>query len=362
LLGVARDGVEIAVVVQDLQTPGPRDIRLSFSYALRQRARTVVNHGLVRVTVLGAGVVGLTTAVSLLDAGCEVRVVTAAPAEGTTSYVAAAVWFPTHVGPPDRVAGWGRRTLEVLAGQARDRVPGVIMRESLALYREPPGRPDWAESVGEVRAAATAELPPGYSYGLRFAVPLVEMPVYLPWLAGQVRDRGGEISLRRVSSLGELSDGWADAVVNCPGLGARELVGDLSVYPVRGQIVRVTNPGLSLSVRDEYHPAGRAYVHPRTSDCILGGTLDEHQWDTEVDLATAEAIIARCTSIVPGLADAEILGHVVGLRPGRPEVRLEEDLADAAGVRIVHNYGHGGAGITLSWGCAEHVTRILLPG
>jgi D-amino-acid oxidase len=315
----------------------------------------------VRVTVLGAGVVGLTTAVSLLDAGCDVRVVTAAPIEETTSYVAAAVWFPTHVGPPDRVASWGRRAFEVLAGQAADSVPGVLMRKSLALYRQPPGRPGWTASVGEVREAAAAELPSGYGYGLRFTVPLVEMPLYLAWLVEQVRGRGGEIGLRRVSSLGELSDGWAQALVNCSGLGARDLVGDLSVYPVRGQIVRVANPGsaLTLSVRDEHHPAGRAYVHPRTSDCILGGTLEEHRWDTEVDPATAEAIIARCADIVPAVADAEVIGHAVGLRPGRPEVRLEEGPAEAAGVRVVHNYGHGGAGVTLSWGCAEHVTRIL---
>jgi D-amino-acid oxidase len=315
----------------------------------------------MRVTVLGAGVVGLTTAVSLLDAGCEVRVVTAAPVEDTTSYLAAGIWFPTHVGPPDRVARWGRRTFEVLAGQARDEVPGVVMRESLALYRQPPGQPDWAALVGQVRPAAVAELPPGYGYGLRFAVPLAEMPRYLRWLVEQVRERGGEIRMGRVSSLGELSDGWPEVLVNCSGLGARDLVGDLSVYPVRGQIVRVTNPGLTLSVRDEHHPAGRAYVHPRSSDCILGGTLDEDQWDTEVDPATAEAIIARCTSIVPGLADAEVIEHLVGLRPARPEVRLEESPPDATGVRIVHNYGHGGAGITLSWGCAEELTRIVVP-
>ena len=331
----------------------------------------------MRVIVLGAGVVGLTTAVSLLEAGCEVRVVAAATVEATTSYVAAGVWFPTHVGPPDKVAAWGRRTLEVLAGQARDSVPGVVMRESLALYREPPGRPGWTAAVGQVREAAAAELPPGYAHGLRFAVPQAEMPLYLPWLMRRVRELGGEIVTRRVTALAELpgaalsgaalsgavlSGTGADALVNCPGLAARDLVGDLSVYPVRGQVVRATNPGLTMSVRDEFHPAGRAYVHPRARDCILGGTLDEHQWDTRPDPATAAAIIARCTQIVPALADATVIEHLAGLRPGRPEVRLEEESTPEGGPRIVHNYGHGGAGITLSWGCAEQVTRILLSG
>src|SRR6201985_2287915 len=316
----------------------------------------------MRVTVLGAGAVGLTTAIRLLEAGCDVRVVTAGTVEATTSYVAAGVWFPTHVGPPDKVAVWGARTLEVLADQARDGVPGVVMRESLALYRKPPGRLEWTASVGSIREATAAELPPGYPYGLRFAVPQAEMPLYLPWLMRRVRHLGGEIATRRGTALAELSEAGVDALVNCPGLGARELVGDLSVYPVRGQIVRVTNPGITMSVRDEFHPAGRAYVHPRSGDCILGGTLDEDQWDTEPDPATAEAIIARCTEIVPALADAKIIEHLAGLRPGRPEVRLESNAPAGGGPRIVHNYGHGGAGITLSWGCAEQVTSVLCGG
>ena len=314
----------------------------------------------MRVTVLGAGAVGLTTAVRLLEAGCDVRVVTAAPIEATTSYITAGIWFPTHVGPPGLVAVWGRRAFEVFARQARDSVPGVVMRESLALYRERPGRPDWTASVGDVRDATEAELPPGYRYGLRFAVPQAEMPVYQPWLARQVTERGGEIVSQRVSDLAELAGPGVDAVVNCPGLAARELVGDSSVYPVRGQVVRVKNPGLSMSVRDEFHPAGRAYVHPRSSDCILGGTLDEHQWDTEPDPVTAEAIIARCTEIVPALAGAEVIETIAGLRPGRPAVRLEAGPPLAGSTRVVHNYGHGGAGITLSWGCAENVVQLLL--
>jgi D-amino-acid oxidase len=114
-----------------------------------------------------------------------------------------------------------------------------------------------------------------------------------------------------------------------------------------------------MSVRDELHPSGRAYVHPRTNDCILGGTLDEGQWDTAVDPVAGAAIIERCCDLVPALRGARVLEHVVGLRPGRATIRLEEDEPIGSGVRLLHNYGHGGAGITLSWGCAAAVAALV---
>jgi D-amino-acid oxidase len=309
-----------------------------------------VNAG--NAVVVGAGISGLTTAWALARDGWRVRLVAREPSLASTSALAAAVWFPTRVGPRDLVLRWGATTYAAFADQARAGVPGVVMRESLAVYRAEPEPPWWADVVGGVRPAAPGELPAGYRHGLRFVVPLVEMPRYLPWLQARFEAAGGTVTPGTVASLAEVA---ADLVVNCTGLGARELVDDPAVVPVRGQIVRVANPGLSMSVRDEEHPAGRAYVHPRQTDCILGGTLDEGSWDTTPDPDTARSIIRRCTDLVPALARAEVLEHVVGLRPGRPRVRLERDPGWPG---LIHNYGHGGAGITLCWGCAEGVVAL----
>jgi D-amino-acid oxidase len=189
-------------------------------------------------------------------------------------------------------------------------------------------------------------------------VPLVEMPLYLPHLHEAVLAAGAHHVTRRLAVLDEVLDLAPDIVVNAAGMAAGALVGDTSVYPVRGQIVRVTNPGLHLSVRDEDHPGGRAYVHPRSGDCILGGTLDVGRWDTEPDPAQTAAIVDRCADIAPGLAGARVLETVVGLRPGRPAVRvgLDEGLLP---VPVVHDYGHGGAGITIGWGCAQQVAALV---
>jgi len=187
--------------------------------------------------------------------------------------------------------------------------------------------------------------------------------VHLPWLVGLFRTAGGTIRVVQITSLDEvLEDGWSELVVNCTGLAARELADDPSVYPVRGQIVRVSNPGLTMSMRDEHHPAGRAYLHPRTGDCILGGTLDEHRWDTDVDPIEAESILARCRQLEPRLVDAEVLEHVVGLRPARPTVRVEESATGPGQARLLHNYGHGGSGITLGWGCAQDIATLAASG
>lgn len=314
------------------------------------------------MVVVGAGVSGLSCASLLLRAGHDVTVVSGDPLHRTTSYLAAAVWFPTAAGPADAVARWGATTYDILATAAEARVPGVVMRESLVLYREAPDRshpmPAWAAAVGEVREADRDELPPGYARGLRFAVPLVEMPEYLPYLHERVLAAGATQVVRRIRRLDDVIDLGPDVIVNAAGMGAGALVADDTVYPVRGQIVRVTNPGLTLSVRDENHPGGRAYVHPRSTDCILGGTLEEGSWITEPDHAETSAILERCTDIVPGLADAEVIESVAGLRPGRPEVRVELD-EDLLQVPVVHNYGHGGSGITIGWGCAQDVVALV---
>ena len=147
-------------------------------------------------------------------------------------------------------------------------------------------------------------------------------------------------------------------VVNAAGLAAGELAGDNTTFPVRGQIVRVVNPGLSLSVRDEHHPGGRAYVHPRSQDCILGGTLEVGEWDTTPNASRNRGDLGPLRRHRSGSGGRAVIETIVGLRPGRREIRLEVD-ESLLPVPVVHNYGHGGSGITVGWGCAADAAALV---
>jgi D-amino-acid oxidase len=150
-------------------------------------------------------------------------------------------------------------------------------------------------------------------------------------------------------------------VVNATGLAAGRLCADPAVFPARGHVVLVANPGLDVSVRDEGDPAGVTYVHPRSHDVVLGGTYEPGRWDVEPDPGDRAAILRRCTALVPELAGAPVIGERVGLRPGRrggPRVEAEM----VGGGRVVHAYGHGGAGMTLAWGCADEIADLALGG
>jgi D-amino-acid oxidase len=307
--------------------------------------------------VVGAGVAGLSTAIRLQEAGWSVRILTADMPQDTVSNVAAASWYPYKVYPKDRLLGWSRRTYEIFEELARDQNSGVYVREGVELLRELAPDPWWKDAVPDFRRCTGDEVPPGYRDGYAFAQPVIEMPIYLGYLLDRFIAVGGRVEQCFLRSIEEATR-VAHTVVNCTGLGARELVGDDQMTPIRGQIVRVSNPGLERCVSDEGHPEGPTYIIPRTQDCVLGGTAEEGCWDTTPDPETAEGILRRCTALEPRLSDASVLEHKVGLRPGRPAIRLErEDIAN--GSVCVHNYGHGGAGVTLSWGCAEESVALV---
>ena len=173
------------------------------------------------------------------------------------------------------------------------------------------------------------------------------------------RAPGGPRRSLAIATLGSLDEVLARApvVVNCAGLGARELAGDDALLAVRGQILHVEQTGVDEWLLEQADPARLLYVVPRERDVVLGGTAQEGDEDVAVDPATAAAIRARCEAAVPALRGARVLREAVGLRPARPAVRLETE-ARAEGT-IVHCYGHGGAGVTLAWGCAEEVTALV---
>lgn len=307
--------------------------------------------------VVGAGIIGLSAALRLLERGWRVHLVAADPPPHTTSATAAALWYPYRAYPPDRVAAWGRRGYEVLAMQATaSPESGVRLMAGVELLRTAAEWPTWGEAVPGLRRLDAAERPPSVADGFSCIAPVARMDVYLAWLTARVSALGGTAETRRLTSLADAA-ALAPLVVNCTGLGARTLVPDERVYPIRGQVVRVENPGLDRWTLDEEHPDGKIYIIPRGDDCILGGTAEPGEWSSEPDPDVAAAIVRRCASVEPRLADARVLGHRIGLRPARSAIRLEREMG-AGGGTVIHCYGHGGAGVTLAWGCADDVVNL----
>jgi D-amino-acid oxidase len=122
---------------------------------------------------------------------------------------------------------------------------------------------------------------------------------------------------------------------------------------VRGQVVHLSQVGLERWSLDS--SGDLTYVVPRAHDIVVGGTEQQGEWSRTPSPDDAEAILERARRLVPELTGAAVLRHRVGLRPARPQVRVER-----AG-EVVHCYGHGGAGVTLSWGTADEVAELVDP-
>ncbi|WP_326701063.1 FAD-binding oxidoreductase [Streptomyces sp. NBC_01754] len=307
--------------------------------------------GTADVVVVGRGVSGLATALVLTERGHRVRVWSRDPAAATTSAVAGALWWPYRIEPEALVGDWALETLRVYEELAESPgETGVRMVAGTHGGERFSSLGPWA-----ARLAGASEV----AGGLRVTLPLIDMPVHLGWLERRLEAAGGVLEQRTVHSFEEAA-AEAPVVVDCAGLGARALVPDPGMRPVRGQLVVVENPGVHEWFA-EADPASSAttYFFPQPGGLVLGGTAEADDWRMDPDPRTAEAIVARCARVRPEIAGARVIAHRVGLRPSRDTgVRIDAEELPGGGL-LVHNYGHGGAGVTVAWGCAEAAARLV---
>jgi D-amino-acid oxidase len=350
-----------------------------------------------RILVVGAGVSGLTSALSLARAGFEVEVVAAKFQSELVSVVAGALWeWPPAVcgyhrdqTSLARSKSWAMESYEVFSDLARDPSTGVFMRTSNFYFsREQTSRElhkmnELAPKVrGFVRDRALAEAngidaSNGVVDAYAHLAPMIDTDQYMGWLRRQVQSAGVTITQRRIE--GRLSDQEqalraefaVDAIVNCTGLGAMQTHG-APMYPLRGALVRVINDGRRMPKITEAHcvphPEGSTeqdmvFIVPRGENMlVLGGLTEEDEWSLDIGLHNYQPVrdmYRRCLEFMPVLEQAQLDPDEpvrVGLRPvGKGNVCLEREPA----TRIVHNYGHGGSGFSFSWGCAREVTAIV---
>ncbi len=245
----------------------------------------------------------------------------------------------------------------MFVGLASEPGTGVEMRTGRFVAGPDAAGPPQIEVPVEIEPLGDGDLPGPYTSGFRARIPSVDMPVYLEYLQHRLEAAGGTVERRRLGSLDDAT-ALAPLVANCTGVRAREFVPDPEVRAVRGQHVVVQNPGIDSFLIEA--PVGPSWVgfFPFDEHVVLGGVAMEDDWRLDPDPEVAEQIIERCAAVEPRLGTAEVIGHRVGLRPVRPSVRLEAE--QRGGARIVHNYGHGGTGVAMSWGCAREAAELLL--
>ena len=307
------------------------------------------------VAIVGAGVSGLTCAVVFAERGHRTAIFAEQIGPGTTSAAAAAIWYPYDAGPSEEAIAWALETYRTLLDLAHDARSGVSILELRKFSRTGEIEiPKWALPLGARRLRS--EIPSAFVSGFALNVPLMDTTIYLDYLAQRFRTAGGEMHPNRCfAKLGD-ADRRFDLVVNCTGIGARTLVQDFDLEPHRGQVAIVPKIDISCAVVCDDSPL--MYVIPRKKDCVLGGT-NHLSDDCTIDPSATARIVAECSHVLE-INKPDVLGERVGLRPFRRSgVRVERtQLRD--GRLLIHNYGHGGSGFTLSWGCAEAVAQIAV--
>ncbi len=311
-----------------------------------------------KIAIIGRGISGLSCGIGLLEKGYDVLIYSKDALAQTTSMSAGAFWWPYNTKPFDKVKAWSATSFHAYKHFQTDPFSGVSFQTCLRFCEEE----DETLSVLEMVEAWNAI--DGIDYGIPFekaysiVLPVIDVPTFMPYIEDKYRALGGQIFVQLIQTIEELFEHY-DTVINCCGLGAYHLVHDTSVYPIRGQVLSVAKEDtFSPDVRIILSKDNFTMILPRAHDYLLGGTADIGDWSLVVNPQQSHEFKKRCELVMPELKNSRVLSESVGLRPGRDEIRLEVE-HHRNGKSVIHNYGHGGGGYTVAWGCAQEVISLV---
>ncbi|XP_032679414.1 D-aspartate oxidase [Odontomachus brunneus] len=326
----------------------------------------------MKVAIVGSGVVGLTTSLLLQRElrNAEVTVL-ASDFDDIVSHVAAGIFRvgASYFGPTEQITRqWIRDSYEYYDNIRKSEEASHAGVTDISGYMFANSSPNtvkshWIEDLVPIYRRATEEelklVGGDWKYGSYFSTLLTQCSLYLPWAKRQLQAGGATLRRRKLRSLDELA-GEYDLIMNCTGLGARELCNDKRMVSLRGQVIKVKAPWIKTFFYGELD----TYVIPGFHGIVtLGGSRSFDSENTKLCPYESEAIRERCKTLVPSLKNAELVRQEIGFRPHREgNVRVEVDHIRGRSnkVIVVHNYGHGGYGVCTAPGTAMYALRLAM--
>ncbi|RNA14809.1 D-aspartate oxidase [Brachionus plicatilis] len=328
----------------------------------------------MRIAIIGAGIIGITCAARILDQfpDCKIIIYADRFSPDTTSDVSAGFWEPYCISAEQAapIIKWGKETYDIMLRESLGENADKYGIQALTAYvlqdTQQAKIPYWSQIVAQFRTldkndimSIVNQANTHFSSGFSYLTTTVVVKKYIPELCRLLKIKGVTFVKKKLTNLNQFIDEYGtiyDYVINCTGLGAREFVPDTNVYPVKGQVLRVKAPWIKNCVMLDTNEV--TYILPLSDMVVLGGTQECDTYSLEKDDNQLNQIVERCSKIYPSLKGAEVVSSHAGLRPCRQGgVRIELELINQA--KVIHNYGHGGSGVTISWGCASEVVHCI---
>lgn len=310
-----------------------------------------------QVAVIGSGVIGLHTALEATNRGSQVTIYHTGDLWSTCSAKSAASFKPHEVVYDETVHFMVKHGWDVFDFLSKDTDAGVRLHthwEASSARKDPPR---YLEVMQGFKEFVFPNVPGGYAYGWRYETFFIDMSVHLPWLEKLLRKSGVNfvpVSASRFNRLDDLTFLEEEIIFNCTGLGAGKLCDDPSVYPIKGQVVLIG----PIADMDWSISADGFYIYPRKNDTVLGGTTEHHIDSDTNDAAVTQVLLRANKRIRQTLSLGDVLELRCGLRPYREfGVRLEKETRNSK--TIIHNYGHGGSGVTLAPGSSKMAVDLI---